>query len=81
MKMLLVYFQTEETDEFLQVLYEFNKVVGVLVENKKTFNDQEVALHMKIDWLEDLFSQVFEQGQNYKAEVIEQLQEMGLQQE
>lgn len=54
--MLMVYFQTEETDEFLQVLYEFNKMIGVLVQSKKSYSDQDVVLHMKIDWLEELFS-------------------------
>lgn len=28
--MIKVYFQTEETDELLEILYNFNKLIGVL---------------------------------------------------
>lgn len=40
--MINVYFQTEETDELLEILYNFNKMIGALVANKKSYNEPNV---------------------------------------
>jgi hypothetical protein len=60
--MISVYFQTENIDDMVEILYYFNKVIGTLVETKRTSSDSEVSLYMKIDWLEDLMVKVLEEG-------------------
>lgn len=60
--MISVYFQTEEIDDLLDILYNFNKIILTLVSNKKVPTDNDVSLYMKIDWLEDLMEKIFNEG-------------------
>ncbi len=60
--MVTVYFQTEEIEDLLDILYNFNKIIGTLVENKKTPSDSDVSLFMKIDWIEQLMEKVLNEG-------------------
>ena len=75
--MINVYFQTNEIEELLEILYDFNKVIGTLVETKKTYKDHSVSLHMKIDWLENLMISILEEGQELKGGVLENCKELG----
>ena len=50
--MVSVYFQTEEIEDLLAILYNFNKIIGILVESKKSPKDPEVNIYMKLDWIE-----------------------------
>lgn len=54
--MINVYFQTEETDELLKILYNFNKMIGALVSAKKSYQENNVKLTMSVDWMEDLIN-------------------------
>ncbi len=76
--MVTVYFQTEEVEDLLDILYDFNKVIGTLVESKKTPNDSDVKLFIKIDWLEQLMDKVLNEGMELKGGILEQAKEIGL---
>ncbi len=62
----------------VEILYDFNKIIGTLVETKRNPSDSEVSLYMKVDWLEDLMTKIFEEGQELKGGVLENAKEMGL---
>ena len=62
----------------MDILYDFNKMIGTLVESKKTPSDSEVKLFIKIDWLEQLMDKVLNEGMELKGGVLEQAKEIGL---
>lgn len=76
--MVSVYFQTEEIEDLLAILYNFNKIIGILVESKKCPKDPEVNIYMKLDWIEQLMEKVLNEGQELKEGVLESAKEIGL---